>query len=99
MGCLRVWLARQDTFVTITFFALYLLLNKSILRGPDNVDLRCSPLSPTAAPVVVHQDSVYASLNPLDVRLSLILGVLNLGIADSLLTVSISTVKCHLDLA
>jgi hypothetical protein len=37
-------------------------------------------------------------LNPLNVRLSLILEMPNPGIADSLLTVSMS-VKCHLDLA
>src|SRR4051794_5648040 len=55
------------------------------------MDLRYPPLSPTAAPIVVCQNSVYASLDPLDVvRLPLILGTPNPGIADSLLTVSIS---------
>jgi hypothetical protein len=61
------------------------------------MDLRYPPLSSTAAPIVVHQDPVCASLDHLDVRLPLILGMPNPGIADSLLTVSMSTVKCHLD--
>jgi hypothetical protein len=44
--------------------------------------------------MVVYQNSVYASFDPLDVvRLLLILGMPNPGIADSLLTVSMSTVK------
>jgi hypothetical protein len=56
------------------------------------MDLRYPLLSATAA--------LCASLDPLDVvRLSLILVILNPGIADSLLTVSMFTVKCHLDLA
>ena len=54
--------------------------------------LRYSSLSTTAA--------VCASFDPLDVvRLPLILVLLNPGIADSLLIVSIFTVKYHLDLA
>ena len=76
------------------------IIRQEYSEGPDNMDLRYPPLSPTAAPMVVHQNSVCASLNPLDVvRLSLILVILNPGIADSLLTVSMFTVKCHLDLA
>jgi hypothetical protein len=64
------------------------------------MDLRYPPLSPTATPMIVYQNSVCASLNPLDVvRLPLILGMPNLGIADALLTVSMSAVKCHFDLA
>src|SRR4051812_23617204 len=90
MGCLRVWLSRQDAFVTIAFFTLCIVRQENS-EGPDNMDLRYPPLSPTAAPVC-------ASLNPLNVRLSLTLEMPNPGIADSLLTVSMS-VKCHLDLA
>jgi hypothetical protein len=82
------------------------------------MDLRSPPLSPTAAPMIVHQNSVCVSLSldvrlplvvhqnsvcvssgPLDVRLPLevvrlplILGNPNPGIAESLLTVSMSTV-------
>jgi hypothetical protein len=51
------------------------------------MDLRYPPLSPTAAPMVVCQNSVCASLNPLT------LGMPIPGIADSLLIVSMSTVK------
>jgi hypothetical protein len=53
------------------------------------MDLRYSPLSPTAA-LIVHQNSVCVSLEV--VGLSLILGGLNHGISDSLLTVSMPTV-------
>jgi len=74
----------------IALFALGVLSDRSILRGPDNIDLRYSPLSPTAAPMIVHQNSVCVSLNV--VGLSLILGGLNHGISDSLLTVSMQTV-------
>jgi hypothetical protein len=65
------------------------------------MDLRSPPLSLTAAPMIVHQNSVCVSLSlsPLDVRLPLevvrlplILGNPNPGIAESLLTVSMSTV-------
>ena len=63
------------------------------------MDLRYPPLSPTAAPMIVHPNSACASLDPLDVvRLPLILGIPNLGIADSLLTVSMSIVTYYLDL-
>jgi len=75
------------------------IVRQEYSEGRGNMDLRYPPLSPTAAPMVVHQNSVYASLDPLDVRLPLILGMPNPGIADSLLTVSMSTVKDHLDLA
>jgi hypothetical protein len=64
------------------------------------MDLRYPPLSSIAAPMTVYQNSVCASLDPLDVvRLSLILGIPNPGIAESLLIVSMSTAKCYLDLA
>jgi len=56
------------------------------------MDLRYPPLSPTAAPMIVHQNSVCVSLGPLNVRLPLILVNPNPGIAESLLTVSMSTV-------
>jgi hypothetical protein len=42
--------------------------------------------------MIVHQNSVCVSLGPLDVRLPLILVSPNPGIAESLSTVSISTV-------
>ena len=58
------------------------------------MDLCYPPLSPTAA-----QNSVCASLDPLDVVRLPLMGIPNPGFADSLLTVNISTVKCHLDLA
>jgi hypothetical protein len=49
--------------------------------------------------MVVNQNLVCAFLGRLIVVKSpLILGILNAGIADSLLTVSMSIVKCHLDL-
>ena len=51
----------------------------------DRIDLRFPPLSPTAVPVIVHQNSVCVSLGPLDVRLPLILVNPNPGIAESLL--------------
>jgi hypothetical protein len=54
------------------------------------MDLRYPPLSPTAAPMIVHQNSVYVSLKV--VGPSLILGGLNHGISESLLTVSMLTV-------
>jgi hypothetical protein len=80
--------------VTIALFALCVLSGWSILR--DQIiwtDLPYQPVSLTALPVIVHRNSAWASLDPLDVvRLSLILGVPNPGIAESLLTVSMSTV-------
>jgi hypothetical protein len=64
------------------------------------MDLRYSSLSPTAAAMVVDQNSIYASSNSLGVlRLHLIVGLRNLGIADSLLTVSMFTLKFHFNLA
>jgi hypothetical protein len=73
----------------IALFALGVLSDRSILRDRI-IDLRYSPLSPTAAPMIVHQNSVCVSLHV--VGLSLILGGLNHGISDSLLTVSMQTV-------
>jgi hypothetical protein len=56
-------------------------------------DLRYPPLSPTAAPMIVHRNSACASLDLLDVvRLPLILEIPNPGVAESLSTMSISTV-------
>jgi hypothetical protein len=55
------------------FYTVY-FVRQEYSEGPDNMDLRYSPLSPTAALIVADQDSIYASLNPLDVlRLLLIL--------------------------
>src|SRR5436305_8136324 len=54
------------------------------------VGLRYSPLSPTATPMIVHRNSACASLNPLNVAGLLLIP--NPGIAESLLTVSMSTV-------
>src|SRR5271154_1820535 len=62
-------------------------------EGPDNIDLRFPPLSPTAVPVIVHQNSVcvslaplhVSSLGPLHVRLPLILVNPNPGIVEPLL--------------
>src|SRR4051794_37940503 len=94
MGCVRIWYLRQDAFLTIALFRLCVLSDRSILR--DQIiwtDLRFSPLSSIAAPIIVHRNSACASLNPLDaVSLSLILRVLNHGISDSLLTVSMSII-------
>jgi hypothetical protein len=56
------------------------------------MNLRYPLLSPTAAPIIVHQNPAYVSLSPLNVRLLLILGNPNPGIAESLLTVSMPTV-------
>jgi hypothetical protein len=53
------------------------------------MDLRFPPLSPIAAPVIVHRDLVCVSL---DLRVSLILVYPNPGIAEPLFTVSMSTV-------
>jgi hypothetical protein len=53
------------------------IVRQEYSEGPDNLDLRYPPLSPTAAPMIVHQNSVCVSLNPLDVRLPLILGMPN----------------------
>ena len=76
------------------------IVRQEYSEGPDNLDLPYPPLSSTAAPMIVHQNSVCASLDPLNVvKLPLILGIPNPGVADSLLTVSMSTVKCYLDLA
>jgi hypothetical protein len=68
-------------------FCTVSIVRQEYSEGPDNnnMDLRFPPLSPTAALMVVHQDSVCASLDPLDVRLPLILVMPNPGIADSLL--------------
>ena len=51
------------------------------------MDLRYPPLSPTAAPMIVHQNSVCVSLSlgPLKVGLPLILVNPNPGIAESVL--------------
>jgi hypothetical protein len=60
---------------------------------------RYPPLSPTAAPMIIHPNSACASLDPLDVvGLPLILIIPNLAIADSLLPVSMSIVTYYLDL-
>jgi hypothetical protein len=75
------------------------IVRQEYSEGRDNVDLRYPPLSPTAAPMIVHQNSVCVFLSPLDVRLSLILENPNPGMAESLLTVSMSTVIYYLDLA
>jgi hypothetical protein len=71
-------------------------------EGPGNKDLRFAPLSPTAAPMTVYQYSICASSSsdPLKVvRLPLnvvrpppILEIPNPGIAESPLTVSISSI-------
>ena len=99
MGCLRMWPPRQDASVIIALFALCIWSDTSILKGPDNIALHHLPLFSIAAPMVVHQNLVCAFLDRLTVvNLLLILGILNLGIPDSLLTVSMSIVKCHLDL-
>jgi hypothetical protein len=73
--------------VTIALFALCVLSGRSILRDQTIwTDLR-------APPIIVHRNSAYASLDPLDiVGLPLIPGAPNPGIAESLLTVSMSTV-------
>src|SRR5436305_12392659 len=73
------------------------IVRQEYSKGPDNMDLPYPSLSPTAVPMILYQNSVCASLNP--VRLSLILAISNPGIAESLLTVSMFTVKRHLDLA
>jgi hypothetical protein len=97
------------------------IIRQEYSEGRDNMDLRYPPLSPTATPMivhqnsvcvssslgpldvrlplVVHQNSVCVSLGPLDVRLPLILRNPNPEIAESLLTVSMSTVIYYLDLA
>jgi hypothetical protein len=76
------------------------IIRQEYSERPDNLDLRYLPLPATAALMVVHQNSVCASLHPLDVvRLPVILRMPNPGVADSLLTVSLSIVKCYLDLA
>ena len=52
------------------------LVRQEYSEGLDNMDLRYLPLSPTAAPMVLCQNSVCASLDALDlVRLHLILGM------------------------
>jgi hypothetical protein len=85
MGCVRIWYLRQDASLTIALFTLCVLSDRNILR--DQI------ISSIAAPIIVHRNSACASLNPLDVvRLSLIVRVLNHGISDSLLTVSMSII-------
>ena len=85
--------------MTIALFALCVLSGRSILK--DQIiwmDLRFPPLSPTAPRMIVHRNSACASLDPLDVvRLPLILGVPNPGIAETLSTVSMSTVDLVLE--
>jgi hypothetical protein len=61
------------------------IIRQEYSEGPDNIDLRFPPLSPTAVPVIVHQNSVYVSLSPLHVRLPLILVNPNPGIVEPLL--------------
>jgi len=61
------------------------IVRQEYTEGPDNMDLRYSPLSPTVVPMIVHQNSVYVSLSPLDVRLPLILVNPNPGIVEPLL--------------
>jgi hypothetical protein len=66
------------------------IVRQEYSEGRDNVDLRYPPLSPTAAPMIVRQNSVCVSLSlgPLKVALPLILVNPNPGIAESLSTVS-----------
>ena len=90
MGRLRIWHLRQGAFVIIALFVLGYIVRQEYSEGPDNMDLRYPPLSPTAAPMIVHQNSVCVS--SLDVRPPLILVNPNPGIVESLLTVSMSTV-------
>jgi hypothetical protein len=68
------------------------IIRQEYSEGPDNIDLRYSPLLPTVAPMIVHQNSACVSLGLLNVRLPLILVNPNPGIAESLLIVSMSTV-------
>ena len=74
------------------------MVRQEYSEGPDNIASHYLPLSLTATPMVVHQNLVCAFLDRLIVVYPpLIQGILNPGIPDSLLTVSMSTVKCHLD--
>jgi hypothetical protein len=57
------------------------------------MDLHYLRLSPTGTPMLVYPNSAYAALHSLNVvKLALILGISNLGIAESLSTGSMSTV-------
>ena len=59
------------------------------------MDLHYPPLSPIRTPMLVYPNSAYASLHSLNVvKLALTLGdgISNLGIAESVSTVSMSTV-------
>jgi hypothetical protein len=77
---------------------VYIWYRQEYSEGPDNIALHHLSLSSTAAPMVVHQNLVCAFLDHLIVvNPPLILGILNPGIPDSLLTVSMSIVKCHFD--